>query len=274
MANSVHFERPPLVEVAFGILFSPIAKLLPPHLGVLWGKWRSEFPQFGEAPPLPPVVEFEEGSASPANISLNFSTTPPMARIWYVSNDGQNVIQVQKDRFVYNWRKNQKETAYPHYATAWKEFQRRTEEFTTFLQENSLGEIHPVQYELTYVDHIAPSERLRDLGLAMLLARVFPDFSWRNAPHRSLPEPVGFEHHLVFPLPDARGKLHVTIRSAVRAPDHQPLLIVESLARGIDSAGRPAIMNSWFDVAHNQIVAAFMNLTDEDIQRTDWGKKE
>jgi hypothetical protein len=55
------YEKPPVIEVVCGILFEPIKGLTAPYIGVLWEKFKSEYPRCKEVAPLVPVIErFDE----------------------------------------------------------------------------------------------------------------------------------------------------------------------------------------------------------------------
>ncbi len=106
------YERPPVIEVVCGILFKSIDKLLAPHLGLLWEKYKTEYPVCREVPPLAPVIErFEEAP----RIDLQLADVPPLPRIWFVDEKENGIIQVQRDRFLHNWKKVLPEDEYPRY---------------------------------------------------------------------------------------------------------------------------------------------------------------
>ena len=83
--------HPPLVEVAAGLLFKPLPGLDPVSTGVFWSQVRERYPhrELRHALEERPVL-FRTG-------------TPPM-RTWLVSATGDQLLQIQQDRFVLNWR--------------------------------------------------------------------------------------------------------------------------------------------------------------------------
>ncbi len=57
------FEKPPVIEVVCGLQFVPIRAFTVPYLGILWDKFKANYPNCREVAPLMPVVErFGEGS--------------------------------------------------------------------------------------------------------------------------------------------------------------------------------------------------------------------
>ena len=106
------FEKPPVIEVVCGIQFEPLTSLLAPHLGVLWERYKQDYPHCREVAPLAPVLERFEGLPS---VELQLSDTPPLPRTWFIHQDETGIVQVQRDRFLHNWKKVRDEDEYPHY---------------------------------------------------------------------------------------------------------------------------------------------------------------
>src|SRR2546423_711592 len=123
------FEEPPVNEVICGIMFEPIAGMLAPHLGLLWDKFRAEYPTCKEVDPLIPVVE-RFGGEEKAEPDF---TVPFLPRIWFVSKDENAIVQVQRDRLLHNWRKVRPTDAYPRYSVVKEKFTHRCKEFHAFL---------------------------------------------------------------------------------------------------------------------------------------------
>ena len=258
------FERPPVVEVVCGVLFRDIPGMLVAHLGSLWDKFRADYPTCREVAPLAPVVEqFDR----PPELSFQFAEVPPMARTWFVHKNETGIVQVQRDRFLHNWRKVRETDEYPRYTSVIALFKDRLAVFEAFLNEHGLGDVVPLQYELTYVNHMPKGEGWSSLGDT---GGLFPDFAWRVAPERFLQEAEAINWRTSFALPNRSGRLHATIRNATRTEDRTPLMQIELTARGIPSdASRDAMWN-WFDLAHEWIVCGFVDLTGERARNMVW----
>ena len=62
------FVKPPVNEVVCGIQFQPLKGMTVPYLGLLWQKFRPEYPKCREVAPLIPVVErFDEHTRAELN---------------------------------------------------------------------------------------------------------------------------------------------------------------------------------------------------------------
>ena len=259
------FDKPPVNEVVCGIQFQPLKAMTVPYLGLLWEKFRSEYPNCREVAPLMPVVErFDEHTREEPN---PFGDAFPSPRIWFETSDGNGLIQVQRDRFLHNWKKERDDDTYPHYDQVITRFRECLTTFEKFLQENSLESISPTQYELTYTNHIDQGQGWTNLGE---IGGVFPDFDWRKVAQRFLPAPEAINWQTLFILPERAGRLRVSIRLAKRRSDGLPTFLVELTARGINTdRSRPA-MWSWFDLAHEWIVCGFTDLTSDSMHKNYW----
>lgn len=258
------YEAPPVAEVVCGIQFRPIKGLTGPSLGALWEKFKPNYPIVKEAEPLMPVIEsYEE---VPSREMASFENVFGFFRTWFETKDGDGLIQIQRDRFLHNWKKGKISDAYPHYHYVISNFKKCLGTFETFLQENSLGEIQPTQYELTYVNQIFEGEGWKSLDD---IGSVFKDF-FRRPSKCFLPHPEIINWQTSFRLPDKTGRLHVSIRIAKRRSDGVPAILLELTARGMSVDNSRDAMWRWFDTAHEWIVCGFADLTSEEIQKSVW----
>lgn len=262
--NLPDYEAPPVAEVVCGIQFKPIKGLAGPYLGALWEKYKPEYPIVKEVEPIVPVIEsYEE---TPSREMASFEGIFGLLRTWFETKAGDGLIQVQRDRFLHNWKKGENTTNYPHYVYVIGNFRKCLATFEAFLRENNLGEIQPTQFELTYVNHIFEGEGWKSLDD---IGSVFKDF-FRKPSKRFLPQPEIINWQTSFRLPDKTGRLHVSTRIGKRKSDGVPAILLEITARGISVDNTRDAMWHWFDVAHEWIVCGFADLTSDEIQATVW----
>lgn len=267
--NLPDYEKPPVIEVVSGIMFKPIKTVTGPYLGVLWDKFKLQYPRSKEVAPLAPVIEQFDEAQAPREMAL-FEDLFSVSRTWFETIDGNGLIQVQRDRFLHNWKKEKDTDEYPHYDHVIGSFRTCLEKFEEFLQENNFDSIQPLQYELTYINHIPQGEgwnRFSDLG------NVFRVFSWPPEENRFLPDPEAINWQTSFILPERSGRLHQSMRLGKRRTDGRPTLLLEFTARGIGGDKSRSAMWSWFDMAHKWIVCGFADLTAENIQKNIWRRK-
>ena len=254
------FDAPPLVEVVFGRQFDPLP-LTAAHTGLFWQRLgRDAYPQVQEQPPLPPMIErFGEDQVSVVELGDVFA----LPRLWFTSVTGDALVQVQRDRFLVNWRAST--TPYPRYVTLRPQFEALWSTFEGFSRAEF--DIAPVvqQYELTYVNHIPWHPDWQDLGAALRF--VFPDLGWRPGT-RFLPSPEGTDVRLAVRLPKDAGRLHLRLREGRRKTDGARLFMLEFTARGLLPSA-----SEWFDLAHEWIVHGFADLTSAEMQEQAWQRR-
>lgn len=238
--------------------------MLASHLGLLWEKLRAEYPVCQEVPPLARVIEQFGGEQQ---IQIEVTEVPPLPRTWFLRRDETGLVQIQRDRFLHNWKKMLPEDEYPRYETVIRQFKARLADFEAFVAEHKLGAVKPAQYELTYVNHIPRGEKVSSL---VEIGRVFPDFVWRSHEGRFLREPNDINWRTTTNLPEESGRLHATVRSVTRQSDNTDILLFELTARGFPKDKSREAMWAWFDLAHEWIVRSFADLTGEEFQRDVW----
>jgi uncharacterized protein (TIGR04255 family) len=257
------YRNPPVEEVVCGLLFQPIKEFLVPHFGLLWEKFKREYPRCQHVDPLMPVIESPTGPQPEEIIS-----EVPLPRIWFLHDDGR-IIQLQRDRFLHNWRKLKPTDEYPRYRTVFKMFRTHFSTFQEFLNEHQLGDIIVRQCEMTYVNVIPQGEGWETVEDTQ---KVFPDFSAGSRKDLFLPAPAAVNWQTSFSLPDNAGRLHMNIQSARRLADNRRAFRFEITARGIGTDKSLDGMQTWFDLAHEWIVRGFADYTGVDIQRNIWGR--
>jgi uncharacterized protein (TIGR04255 family) len=263
-----HYEKPPVVEVVCGILFDPIETLLTPHIGILWQKFQPDYPFCSDVAPLAPKVEVFNESIETQQIRLadiRLTDVPPLPRVWFIKSDQTTLIQVQRDRFIHNWRKVSPENEYLRYETLINVFQDHLSCFDSFLNEAGLGEIKPQQYELTYINQIPQGQGWKTLEE---IGDIFPDFAWRANTQRFLTNPKNTSVTTTFDLPDEIGRLYAVINHVMS--DTGPTLSFEITVRGIGNYKSREAMRDWFDIAHDWVGKAFADLTGENVRRNIW----
>ncbi len=259
------YSHPPVVEVVCGVTFKPLKALLGPHLGLIWQQFQDEYPQVQEVPPLTPVIEGFEGEDT---AQLSFSNVPPLPRVWFVHGENTGIVQIQRDRFLHNWKKASDTDAYPRYPQVIELFKRHLGTFETFVETQGLGPVEPIQYELTYVNLLPKGEGWSSFDD---MHQVFSDFAWKNDSNRFLPTPDAFNWHTTFCLPDKLGRLHVSIQS--HSPNNEDVIKLQLMVRGLPSSTSEYDVWQWFDTAREWIVRGFADLGTEEIQNQVWRRK-
>lgn len=255
--NLPSFDAPPVVETVLSVQFEPLPLVQTAHLGLLWNEYRTSFPKTEERPPLDPIVErFPETPSARTGLRFQTLENLPVPRLWFANLQGNEMIQVQNDRFIKNWRKEVEGEEYPRYEkTIRPNFDRDFAIFASFLERNQLGAPCVNQCEVTYVNHIVAGDGWERYGD---LARIFTFWSF---PDISPPGPAeDLRLHARFVIPGANGdpigRLHADLQPAVRISDNQPMYVLNLTARGQMGPGV-----DFFDLGREWIVKTFEKMT-------------
>lgn len=261
------YNRPPVVEVALSMQFERL-DLSTAQLGLVWQKFRDRFPEVQEQPELEPVYErFDGPKMSVPGVRFEVGKVPS-PRLWFMDEKGNELVQIQRDRFVRNWRKTDDAPGYPSYGNLREAFVADWKLFSKFVADECNQEVLPDQCEITYVNVIdeVVSARLSDL-----VAWVGGSYS-----DDGLGDPEHAEFTLRFTLDDAEkpwGRLHVVTTPVVRASDGAPGIRLALTARGApktqDTEGAMEIL----DKEHEAIVRGFTSLTTPEMHEA-WERKQ
>jgi uncharacterized protein (TIGR04255 family) len=244
------FAQPPVVEVVAGCRFAPTPGFRQAHIGLYWDQIREAFPTTDDKPRL-------EGPG-PAGFHIEFLEAPPTQRAWFLSETEDQLIQLQNDRFTFNWRR-QGGLNYPRFEAVSEQFESYLEKLRTCWTSAGLELGSLQQLEVTYVNW------LPDTDLAGALAYIEPhalgiqdemrvpaDEQWRGSyPWSSDAGPAS----LVVDAKTAVRRDEDTETSGVlltlsytgdvsdHDPDHRPHL----------RAGREAIVRAFADVTRTEL---------------------
>jgi uncharacterized protein (TIGR04255 family) len=269
-SSLIDFETPPVTEVVCGITFKPFENMLSPHFGLLWEKYKNDYPKCREVAPLTPIIERFEDAPSPSP-DFELRDTPPLPRIWFVHKNETAIIQVQRDRFLHNWRKMEEDDEYPRYDTVIEMFKDHFDTFKNFLREQEFGTLNPLQYEMTYINHIPQGEAWESMND---INKVFSDFSFDSNLKNFLPSPEVVNFRISFKMPENSGRLHAIIRNGKFRNTGKPMLLLELTARGISLDKSTESMWGWFDMAREWIAYGFADLTNKEAQKRIWKRKD
>lgn len=253
------YKSPPINEVSCGMRFRYSDKLLIPHIGLLWDKFRADYPVIKHAQPVATVK---------GEILVDEVLGTPLPRVQFINKSDDQLVQFQFDRFYFNWRRRQSD--YPRYSQIIKNFEKVYNIIADFFREFELGELEPIEYELNYTNHIPRGQGQNTIDD---LSRIFSDFVWGGARGRFLPNPKNVAWKAQFPLPEKSGNLSVNLNQATRIKDKVPLFVFTLKAQVVYELASKENFREWFDLAHEWIVRGFTDLTTCEIQKV-WGLEE
>jgi len=149
-ADLPDYGDPPVNEVVIGIQFNQTT-MTGAHVGLFWEELREEFPKAYEQPPLEPKIESLQSRRFSAPI-LEFASWRG-SRHWLISEDDVQLIQIQADRLLYNWRRGPRNAVYPHFEVLQEKFWSIAEKWSDFLKKHKQA-LKLTQWEVTYINQI------------------------------------------------------------------------------------------------------------------------
>ena len=266
-SQPVVFENPPINEVVVAVNFKPaLINLRSEHIGLFWAKIKEDFPIVEQK--IPTSSPLEPSSFLWDSIIMNEPF--PMPRYWFISADQTNLIQIEKNTFVFNWRR--KEDAYPRFHQHIKPaFDKYYGRFSEFIQgELRLEEPAADFCELTYINILEPCEYWSG---PKDTARVIPEFSTVKP---QIVASVSSEFNCTYIYKTNDLELRIGIRNGFKTKEPGvPILAFEiKTSRLFDEPVEKAEADKWFERAHEAVVNCFLEMTSPKIQNDFWNLVE
>lgn len=267
------FSDPPLHEVAISVQFEPLDRLVVPEIGLLWQHYGSRFSHVEQHPTIEPAIERFGVKSIAAPPRLRLIENLPLPRVWFLSERKTELLQIQQDRFIRNWRRLTDEDQYPRYVDHIRpRFVEDLKDFYAFLEANEIGKIVPNQCEVTYVNHIRNCDLWR---VHSEMAKVFACWSSDYvAPADCEIEDMRFQiKHLIKKNGEPVGRLYIIADPAFLGVDDEPIFSLKMVARGKPLAEDIEGVLAFVDLGRESIVRAFANVTRTEVQMH-WGRTD
>jgi uncharacterized protein (TIGR04255 family) len=264
----LNFANPPVDETALSFQFAPIPGFTIPHYGLFWAEVRKDFPKFEIQQPITNVTEqFGPPTRVSRKLGIEWLDVPDI-RCWFIDQSGDRLIQVQKDRFVHNWRKQSGTETYPRYQTLRGYLNREWHRFCQFLSEENLERPRVHQVDVTYVNHIEYGKGWDGFGQ---LHRVIEAMAAPKAKERILPEAERVNMQMIFRLPDDAGRLYITFTPVIRGRDGKEVLQMTLIARVATKSSDEDEVFQALDLGRKWVVEGFGDFTTAEMHQI-WGK--
>jgi uncharacterized protein (TIGR04255 family) len=256
----VDFQRPPVAETALGVVFAPLSAWSVLHFGLLWARFRDLYPQ-PEIKTAGGVGELRFNSTE----GIDFNAAP--IKGLFIDQGGNQLVQIQRNAFIRNWRQTEQTTEYQHYENVLPLFQRDWQTFCEFLDSEKLGQVEVVQCEVTYINQLVRGNEWQTYDD---VSRIFRIWSRANADFLSASQMVSFV--TVFELPDRAGTLQVVLQPGLRKRDGKEIIQFSLTATGKPAGSSLAEILRWLDFGHAAVVTSFRDLTTPEMH-AHWGIK-
>lgn len=255
------YDHPPAIETALGVRFAPIEGWNLFHFGLLKAEFEKEYPKQELHPPLDAVTI----QLAP-NQRAGISHIP--VRAWFINGDDTQLIQVQNNCFIRNWRKTDGTPDYQHYDVIKPLFQRDWSKFRDFLIEQELPAPNVWQCEVSYINHFVRGKDWNDFSD---LKSLYP--AWQDLPTQGLfskPQMVAFTAS--YSLPNEQGILQFVSQPGIRQTDGIEIIQLSITALGKPKGSGEEDVLGWLDMGREAVVCGFSQFTDENAQKR-WGRK-
>lgn len=270
VSPSPSFASPPVAEVAVSITFRPLEKLSLLRIVDFYNQHlASHFPVYEEHPPVVPAIERFDTPGPALDLSMFMSSDLPLPRLWFLTKNGEELVQIQRDWFACNWRKTGPHSQYDSWQVRKAAFVRWLGTFSDYAKANDAGDFQVIQCELVYVNHI-------DVGavghshlerLTVLAGKAKPSL---------LPDAEQMQLHAQYAMRDeaqnAFGRLHIDIQPGFRREGSKPIYVLTLTVRGRPKGGRLQDAYAFLDRANEWADQGFVAVTTDEIQRF-WGRE-
>ena|SRR5271157_5991502 len=261
----IKFENPPIQELGIALFHLPIMEMKSQHIGIYWGLIREKYPLCEHQTPIASVSD-----AQPQQLTV-FQGVPgevfPLPRFWFSSKSHPTLIQVQRNAFILNWRREAATEDYPHYEKVVEDFWQELERYKTFVQESVGGKIDVIQRcELTYVNLITPNETFTSLAQ---ITNVIPSTASLCDIQTDDRKLTGLNATVTYQV-NPTLLIDLAIRLGHRLPTKEVAAILELKAHGVPSDLSLDGARAWYDSAHNATYKLFLDATDKKVQKTIW----
>jgi len=266
--SCLSFRYPPVVETALSVQFDELTNFRTTHFGKYHTSISDRFPVTQDKNRLEPVREFFPIGLRPQLPPLHFAKAAlgEPQRVWYQEAVNEGVmLQLQPDRFIFNWRKKENE-AYPRYETNKPRLLEEYERFCTFVRDEQLGEVQPNLCEVTYVNHVLPDTS--ELPTECM-ASIFTGLDWISSDGWLNQPPAVVTFNRVFEIDNQKGRLYIET-SIANSETKGDFILLKITARVNHKEEDDLTAN--LDLAHEWVVKSFVSVTDRQVRHERWGE--
>lgn len=275
VAETPKYSNPPVVETVMGVQFPEIEGFRAAHFGLYWKTIADRYPKASDKPRLDPAREvFHRYPINPTP-RLQFMQRSQPDRVWFTSESESKLVQLQPDRFHFNWRRGSEDKPYPSYDKNSDVFFSEFESFRQFCESQAeITAPNPEVCEVTYVNHIKPVEGETVMELA---GRVFNGLRWElGTGFLAIPERFNFNRSFVINHQEKPvGRLHAESSIGLKRQDSElrEFVVLNLTGRVMVDAASGLELTKAMQLAHDWVVCGFADLTDKQIQYNRWERQ-
>jgi uncharacterized protein (TIGR04255 family) len=258
----VDFENPPVAEVVLSAQLQGATLDSSRAISAFYPTLQGRYPNIVPQPPVPPLEESFE-IPSPGSIAFQLFGGAESQRWSFENADRTEAVQVQRDRFLYVWAKEETDSDYPHYGPIRKQFESA---YRSYLEATE-GDVQPTWCEITYSNPIIQPEGEMRPDLSTLVRRLVPS----ELPGLPTPYNTAMEERFQLERDDGTpyARFFIAVQSSV-APIRRLGYTISLRMRGRPVTQDTEGMLAFFDEGRERIVTTFREMTTPE-RHAEWG---
>lgn len=250
----VDYEKPPVVETAFGLMFAPVRGWNVFHLGLFWARLRKRYPRAEARLPIGSVKLDDFDLKLGPDIHLE---SFPL-RSWFVDSSNNQLLQVQSNAFIRNWRAVEAEHKYVHYSDLKPLFQQDWAAYQQFLKDENLPPPSVFRCDVTYINHFVKGREWNTLE------EIGPLFKQSRFDLKG-----GLVTSMSFVANVSNNQVRMDASPGLR-PDGTPIIQFTLNVNGKPNSTSEGDIWAELDECHHLLVTTFAEITADELQRQVW----
>lgn len=253
------------------MIFEEFAQFSVGDYGLFWERIRNDFPTCTTQSPLEPLIE-SFGDFSPAGVKFRLVGHDVLPRCIYRSGDGGELIQLQRDRFTFNWCYVDGST-YPHFEATLRRYRELLNKFSDFVESRGWGALIVRQCEVTNVNIVQRKQfgqSFAEAHKAFRMPELAPLINGLEQEHSTILTQFSIMDQESHGRPV--GRLHTNLAPTRNEDSGEPAWRFDLTARSIPLSSQGEV-DSFFALARSAINSAFIasttQLAHEIWERTD-----
>ena len=276
LRDLVTFGRPPVNEVYLSVQFTDDVLDETWALTEFWPRIRDDFPQIERQSAIVRIEERFEVPPVPSMPSFPFQvgTGAPPQRYWFVSQNSTRLVQVQSDRFLFNWRRVRPDDAYPRFRTLLPDFERVFALFLDAMPASRRSAVTADLCEVGYINHIGASAE-EDPRHHLPLYRIVQFVTEPDTDALRPIEDMQFQVRSLIRGEDnvPTGRIYVSAVPGYRTADQMPIYVLELTVRGRPAGSELGDLLEFYTQGRERVVTTFDSITTNEMHEA-WERQK
>ncbi len=258
-----HSTVAPVVETVLGVQFDKLAGFRSQHYGLFWLKYLEPlgWQTFTDETPLPTYQEKFDRARLVRDFNPPSSTL--QVRMKLKNEARTQTVQIQADKLYFSWNRDQDGMA--SYKEVLPVFESLFESYQQFAVDNSLGQLTPNLWEITYINRVPPGSLWQSLAD---WHRIFPSlFSPKSSDCVGV-SLASYDGTWYYEIEPKAGRISLQVAKMIVNLVPKAVLCFILTGRGeITNSGR---WMDGLDLGHDSCIRLFRELTSLEAQE-EWG---